>query len=64
MRFYHDGKGARWKFISRRCRASLVRASVGQSNDTHDERLNIDTMYYDRHSEVDFAALLRLPRLG
>ncbi len=26
-------------------------------------RSDIDTMYYDRHSEVDFAAILRLPRL-
>ena len=27
------------------------------------KRWNIDIMYYDGHSEVGFAAILRLPRL-
>ena len=31
-------------------------------NDIPDHVLNVDSMYYDGHSEVDFVAILRLPR--
>lgn len=49
--------------ISGRYGASLARTSTGRSNEIHDKGLDIDTMYYDRHSEVEFAAISRLPRL-
>lgn len=35
----------------------------GRSNDNHEMRWNIDTMYYDTHSEVGSAVILRLPQL-
>ena len=57
MRFYHGVKGAISKSISRLCRVGLAGASMGRSNDTHDKRWNIDTMYYDGHSEVESAAI-------
>ena len=39
------------------------RGVSGLTNDIRDKRWDIYTMHYDRHSEVEFAATLPLPRL-